>query len=76
MVLGPNIPRTDVDGNYDDEEEDIKLRRIDSLVKRWQAVGQQQGLWASYSSSIISEIVQNIQVCLFLYYNHKYDVFY
>ncbi|CBY08885.1 unnamed protein product [Oikopleura dioica] len=29
---------------------------------RWLAVGQQQGIWAAYSSQIISDIVQNIKV--------------
>ena len=63
IVLGPNVPKSDVDGIVDDDdEEETKLRRINSLIERWQAVGQQQGLWASYSSSIISEIAQNIQV--------------
>jgi hypothetical protein len=56
------VPSTDVDGNIENTDEDIKLRRLESLITRWQAVGQEQGLWASYSSSIISEIVQNIQV--------------
>ena len=56
------MPSTDVDGNIENTDEDIKLRRLESLITRWQAVGQEQGLWASYSSSIISEIVQNIQV--------------
>ena len=63
ITLGPTTPKTDVDGLADDDEnENIKLRRLNSLIQRWQAVGQQQGLWASYSSSIISEIVQNIQI--------------
>ena len=64
LVLGPadSNSQSSNDAQREDVDSDSQRRRIEQLINRLQMVGQQQGLWSSYSSSIITQIVQNIQV--------------
>ena len=63
LVLGPADSNScQNETQREDSNSDSQRIRIEQLINRLQMVGQQQGLWSSYSSSIITQIVQNIQV--------------
>ena len=63
LVLGPADSNScQKETQREDSNSDSQRIRIEQLINRLQMVGQQQGLWSSYSSSIITQIVQNIQV--------------
>ena len=62
LAVAPADQAAQAEQEDENGEYERRKQRVEQLIGRLQMVGQQQGLWSSYSSTIVTQIVQNIQV--------------